>query len=117
MSLRSALEEINELIAKKISGYDLENYWRGSDLDRFVRRICVDVYFDWKNSNDQKAMGLLNKIVLSLRDELIFKQYSEALEKRYAKPEGTINDLIFHENILTPSELLNRLKIDDWILL
>lgn len=50
-------------------------------------------------------------------DDLTFKKYSNVLEERYGKSEGTINDLIFHDNILVPSILLNKLKADDRILL
>lgn len=117
ISMDDALKVINELVETKVSAYDLENYWKSRDIDSFVDLITSEVYPDWESIDDQRAIELLKVMVEAPDDELIFQKYSVALEKRYGKSEGTISDLIFHDDILDPSDLLNKLKTDDRILL
>jgi len=46
---------------------------------------------------------------------VIIDKNSEALEKRYKKPTGTITDWIFHQEITEKMELLKKLKTNDII--
>ena len=54
---------------------------------------------------------MLNEIFENLdNDELLFENMT-ALEKKYRKPEGTISDFIFYQD-LTIDEIIQKLKID-----
>ncbi|MFK8010055.1 MAG: hypothetical protein AB8H03_27115 [Saprospiraceae bacterium] len=67
---------------------------------------------DWKTIDDKKAIQMLNEIFDNIdNDELLF-EYMTALETKYRKPNGTISDFIFYDD-LTIDEIMVKLKTDN----
>lgn len=66
---------------------------------------------DWRSIDDSIATEMLTEIYRRLGDEELLIRYATALERRYGKPEGTISNLIFYED-LSEKEILKRLKVD-----
>ena len=66
---------------------------------------------DWKSIDDKKAIQMLTEIFDNIdNDDLLF-EYMTALETKYRKPEGTISDFIFYDD-LTIEQIMVKLKID-----
>lgn len=104
--------KINKISTGKLDTYCLNNYWRAESLNDLVKRISVDPITDWKEIDDNKALFLIKNTIENFSDDGIIRKNSEALEKRYQKPEGTLNQLICYSNHNTPIEILNELKKD-----
>lgn len=117
ISFDDTKKSIFDLTGKKITKYDLHNYWRSTDLNNYVHRLIEDPIIDWKDINDEKALILINGILDNIGNDIIFDVNSEALEKRYSKPSGTLSDWIFQDDVSNSSELLNLLKQDTTLLL
>ena len=66
---------------------------------------------NWQEIDDVKAKQMLSEIFENVHDDHLISKYSDALEKRYRKPEGTISDYIFWDD-LSIDEILTKLKID-----
>ena len=95
---------------KKISRDELDNYWRSESLDDYVKKICIPAISEWHQIDDLQAIKLIEEIINSLTDDSILCRNSEALEKRYSKPEGTISELIFHKDVVDAERILKELK-------
>ncbi len=65
-----------------------------------------------KEIDDEKAKQLLNEIFENLENDDLIETNTKALEKKYRKPEGTISDFIFYED-LSINEIMQKLKIDN----
>lgn len=109
-SAKKTLENIYEITGKNIDIYTLENYWRSENLDDFVKRLITPSINDWKNINDDRAIILIKEILENLGNNAILDVNSDALEKRYSKPTGTVIDYIYYQNILEATEMLKLLK-------
>ncbi|MBL6446031.1 hypothetical protein JMN32_06905 [Fulvivirga sp. 29W222] len=104
-----------------ISGHEvdrdyLDNYWRSEDLDSFAGFLAIEAIIDWKQIDDHRALGLIKEILSDLTDDPVIYRNAEALEKRFGKPEGKIDDLIFGQNITDPEALLLEMKKSTTIL-
>ena len=71
---------------------------------------------NWQEIDKPKALSLLEQILLNVNNNVILHRNSEALEKRYGKPSGTVSDYIFHYE-LSKEEILEKLEKDDTIYL
>lgn len=105
------LKEINKIANIEIDSYYLDNYWRSQSLEEFCRYLSTPSYEDISIIDDNLAMEMIKEIVDNVTDVQVFTRNSEALEKKYNKPSGTLSDLIFQED-LDVVEILNRLKKD-----
>lgn len=110
LSLEKAVSLIEELTSKSIDKYDLDNYWRSTDIDSFVKRLTSLEISDWKSIDDERALELITEILMNITDDSILTRNMDALEKRYSKSTGKISDWIFYKNITDPIEILQLLK-------
>ncbi|WP_299527084.1 hypothetical protein [Winogradskyella sp.] len=107
-----ALQKIHKISHKRISAYELDNYWKSKSLEDFIKQLAFKPIEDWALIEDNQAIHMINVILKNLdRDELI-AEYGEALEKRYRKPSGTLSDLIFYDDLNNAELILKKLKTD-----
>jgi len=78
-------------------------------LEALVNRLCIRPIEDWQTLSDADALSLIQEIYDKLGDDAILVRNSEALEKRYANPMGSISDMIFVQD-LNSSQILEQLK-------
>jgi hypothetical protein len=117
ISPEKALESINALSNTPVDREWLDAYWNAMSLDEFVRLIAIKPIENWKELTDMDALKLIVEIFDNLTDNAVIQRNMTALEKRYSKPEGTISNLIFYQDITDPTEILNRLKVNTSIAL
>ncbi|MEM7487440.1 MAG: hypothetical protein AAF348_19725 [Bacteroidota bacterium] len=117
IKISKALLEINKLAINSISENEIQNYWRYTSQELFIKRLLDPPIINWEEIDDKRALHLLNEIIESIGDELVFARNSIALEKRFSKPRGTLSNWIFHEDISEVSILLDKLKKEDKIFL
>jgi hypothetical protein len=67
---------------------------------------------NWEQIDDEQALSLILEILENTSEDSILKRNGNALEKRYAKSEGTVMDLIFQEDLNNPRLILDKLKIN-----
>ncbi|UII30486.1 hypothetical protein LVD17_19530 [Fulvivirga ulvae] len=113
----------NETIKKifEISGHEvdrdyLDNYWRSEDLESFAGFLAIEEISDWDQIDDSRALSLIREMLNDLNNDPVIYRNSEALERRFNKPEGKITKLIFEQNITDPEALLVELKKNTTIL-
>ncbi|MHA7058268.1 hypothetical protein ACWGOQ_0013680 [Aquimarina sp. M1] len=111
------LQTINKLITKNLTEYELTNYWRSDNLEGFVKTLVAESISDWEAIDDDKALDLINEILSNVNDDSIISANGEALEKRYAKPSGTVCDWIFQDDISSSGEILKLLIKNSTLLL
>ena len=116
-SLEGTKSSLKEFISKDISAYEISNYWRSESLDSFVKRLIASAISDWETIDDVRAIELINEILLNINDDSLINTNSEALEKRFSKPSGTVSDLIFQEDLTDSKVILERLKRNNTLLL
>jgi len=109
ININSALESIYNITSIRLNESRLRNYWRSESVDELIASITYEEYSEWKNLDDKEAMKLLDEIKEYIGNQEILLRNSEALEKRYKKPTGTISDFIF-QNDYTNKEILRKLK-------
>lgn len=117
ISPEQALESINALSNTPVDREWLDSYWNAMSLDEFVRLISIQPIENWKELTDNDSLELIVEIFDNLTDSAVTSRNMTALEKRYSKPEGTISNLIFYQDITDPTEILNRLKVNTSIAL
>ena len=66
---------------------------------------------EWPLIDDRVARQMLTEIYEQLGDDDLFMQYATALELCYRKPEGTISNYIFYQD-LSVEEIVRRLNED-----
>lgn len=98
IDLEEAQKRIEKITGTKISQYTLDNYWRAENFEDFVRWVSTKELENWEQIDDEQALSLISEILKNTSDSSILKRNGNALEKRYAKSEGTVSDLIFHED-------------------
>ncbi len=86
-------------------------------LDEFVRLNSIKPIENWKELTDNDSLKLIVEIFDNITDSAVVSRNMTALEKRYSKPEGTISNLIFYQDITDPTEILRRLKVNTSIAL
>jgi len=113
-TLFETISSIKDFTGKEVTQYDLDNYWAYQDLENFCKNLLIEPIEEWQNIDDEKALILIAEILDNVSDDAIIARNSEALEKRYGKPQGTVVDMIFYEE-LNEIEILNQLKKDNII--
>lgn len=116
IDIMAALESIYKITQKRLEESRLRNYWRSESLDELIASITYEEYSNWKNIDDEEAIRLLGEIREYIGDGEILSRNTEALERRYKKPVGTVSDLIFH-NEFSNNKILSKLKEDSVTLL
>ena len=86
-------------------------------LEDFIDLITIDPIDNWQQLNQQHSINLISEILENIGNEALTTRNSEALEKRYSKPEGTVINLIFHKDLNNPEEIMNELKKETKIFL
>lgn len=116
MTEAAALARLNEVTGREVDGDWLRNYWRSESLGDFVERLCAEPIRDYQRITDVDALALIEEYLLTdnpgRRDSI-----EEALDRRYGKPRGTMNDLVFQHDLSEPSQVLEELKRDTRIYL
>lgn len=112
ISLDKTIEEFNKLSNRKIDSYILDNYWRSEDLENFVSRFAIDEIENWKEIDDSKAINLIDEIKNNPSNIAVEERNIVALEKRYAKPEGSLHGIVHEED---STKILDFLKTDNVI--
>lgn len=105
-----ALESINKISTTLVDKEWLNSYWNSMSLDEFVELISIPLIEKWSELTDVDSLNLIKEIVEDVTQTAIVKRNMTALEKRYSKPEGTVSDWIFYDDILDPDEILRLLK-------
>ena len=108
---------INEIAGKTISKEEIENYWTYTSLDNYCDTVLIEPIIDWQDIDDTKALVLIEEILNNTTNDGLLMKNSEALEKRYKKASGFLNDLIFQADINNSNEILKELKKDKTIYL
>ncbi len=109
-SLKDTLDQIFKLSERTVTEYELLNYWRSESIDEYTSRLVSKSIENWKEIDDKKALVLIKEIFNNINNDSVINTNSEALEKRYHKASGTINDWIFYDDITIAEEILNLLK-------
>lgn len=109
VEISDVIKTIKSLTGKDVSQYDLDNYWTYQDLDSFCKVLVLEQNKNWKDIDDSMAMILIREILNNLSDDSIIDRNSEALEKCYGKPQGSVANMIFYEE-LTEEEIFIELK-------
>ena len=86
-------------------------------LDDFCRLLAIEPIHDWQEIDDARAIDLIQEILDSVTDLAIQSRNIEALERRYRKPSGYVNGLLFEEEMTESGDVLNALKRDTVIYL
>jgi hypothetical protein len=103
---------IKALCEKEMTQYDLDNYWRSASIEEFVEELLQKSLDGWENIDDARALILIREILDNVTKDSLLNRNAEALEKRYAKPFGTVSGLIFHRSIKDENKILEVLKHD-----
>lgn len=62
MSITETISLIEDLIGKSISKYDFDNYYASQDLDNFCKILCIEPIENWPETDDDKALSLIQEI-------------------------------------------------------
>ena len=112
ISAEIAIQEFNKLSNREIDKFVLDTYWNAESLEEFVTRYAIEDVEDWSEIDDARAIALIQEVKENLGNMAIEERNILALEKRYAKPEGTLFGIIHEEEV---EDILAFLKKDDVI--
>ena len=110
IGIEDALCRLREITGKEIDAYSLANYWRAESLSSFVRDLCMPPIEPWQDLSEEQSLALIKELLENITDVAIYNRNSLALEKRWAKPLGTLSDMIFYKNLTDPLKILKELK-------
>jgi len=113
----TATSLIHNLTGETIDIGYLSEYWASESLDTFVDKLLMEDISDWQEIDDARAIELIDEIKTNLTRDAIIIRNSTALERRYSKPEGTVANIIFHDDTKGPREILQELKKETRIFL
>ncbi len=116
-TIDKAIEKLNTLLLKKITHEDIIEFWGHTDVDNLVEKLSISPIENWQEIDDKVALLLINEILNNLDNDAIIERNSQALEKRFSKPNGFVDDCIFIEDINDSDLILKKLKEDNIILL
>ena len=111
INVDSAIKMIYKITFLRIEELRLRDYWRSESIEKLISSLSYDEYKDWANIDEAKAIELLNELKENIGDDSILARNSEALERRYRKPSGTVVEFLFHSDCKN-KEILRRLKVD-----
>jgi len=111
-TVKQAIADVELLTGKKVTKYELENYWRAEDLNEFISRLTIIPIENWEDIDKEKAEELLKEIYQDLTNSAVILRNGEALEKRYKKPEGTVTAYIFQDD-LDVKQIIDKLEEDE----
>lgn len=106
------LEAINKISNTLVDKEWLDPYWSSMDLNDFIYLISISPIENWRELTDADSMNLISEIIDNVTNTAVFKRNMTTLQKRYSKPEGTMSDWIFQDDITDSNELLRLLKIN-----
>jgi 16S rRNA G1207 methylase RsmC len=102
---------LEALTGKVVDRDHLENYWRSESVEEFAEVLATPPLDNWQETDDVRAAELIREALLE-PGGAIFLRNGEALEKRFGKSEGFLIDLVFHEDISDPDQILAKMKED-----
>ncbi|MDV7187917.1 hypothetical protein R3X25_11550 [Lutibacter sp. TH_r2] len=105
----STIYEFNKIANSPIDKFILESYWKSESIEEFVASYSYEEINDWKEIDDERAMNLINEYKENFGEKLITERIIKALEKRYSKTQGSLNEIIYEK---TTTEVLSFLKKD-----
>src|SRR6266498_2693913 len=108
---REVVSRLKDLTGRLIDADWLRNYWRAESVEDFVDRLCAAPIENWQMITDSQAEVLIAEYLGGVspgRRESI----EAAIDRRYNKPSGTLNSLVFHSDLHDPRQILNELKKD-----
>ncbi|OJJ19933.1 hypothetical protein BKI52_15765 [marine bacterium AO1-C] len=86
-------------------------------IDYEIIDLSVNPIENWQTIDDKKVLELIQEMLNNTINDAILDRNAVALQKRYSKPEGTLIDMIFHQEMDNPQEILKELKKDTIIYL
>lgn len=110
ISDQDAVDQIRNITGKTIDVSYLTSYWRSEDEASFITKLLTASIADWQMIDDERALVLIGQMIDDPGNDAILERNSEALERRFQKPEGTVIDLIFQEDIQDAKVILDKLK-------
>jgi hypothetical protein len=106
-----ASRNIASFTGQLIEKRQLDNYWRSMSLEGFLNELALPEIAEWEQIDEQTALEMIQE-ALANTDGPQFERNAEALERRFRKPTGFLNQLIFHDAIDTTAEILRELQND-----
>ena len=110
INIEEALSLINKITSKEVKQDDIVEYWAYTTLKDLIQTLLIEPILDWKYIEDDKAIHMIKEILKNISNSIILERNSEALEKRYKKPSGTIIELIFSKGLDNSEKILEKLK-------
>lgn len=111
LSEMEALSQLKDVTGRTIDSDWLKNYWRAESIDDFVDRLCALPINNWQTITEMEAEKLiveyLNTPSPGRRDSI-----ETALERRFRKAKGTLNDLVFQKDFDDLKRILDELRKD-----
>ncbi|MBT1697094.1 hypothetical protein KK083_09425 [Fulvivirgaceae bacterium PWU4] len=114
---QSAIDQIKQLTGETVDAGYLSGYWASESLDEFIGKLLVEPIRDWQEIDDDRAITLIAEIMNNVTDHVVISRNSLALERRYGKPNGTVVEKVFHDNLQDPVKVLQALKKETRIFL
>ncbi len=91
LKVEDALDQINNISTKVVDKDWLLNYWTSTNLDDFIAIISTPEIENWRELDDESSLALIKEAMSNITSDAIFLRNSEALERRYSKPSGTLS--------------------------
>jgi hypothetical protein len=78
-------------------------------LENFVDRLCAKPIENWQTLTESESEALISEYLQTQspgrRDSI-----ESAMDRRYKKPSGTLNELAFQKDLNDPKRILDELK-------
>ena len=104
-----ALERLRALTGRKVDPDWLRNYWRSESKEDFVDRLCSKPIESWQMLTESEAEALISEHLKTSspgrRDSI-----EAAIDRRFKRPNGTLNDLVFQKNLGDPKKNLDEIE-------
>lgn len=112
LSADDTMHKIKQISGKQIDLHRLENYWQAVSLNDFCDELLSQPIENWQEITDNQALTLIDEILENMDSDAVINRNATALEKRYAKEDGFVTELIFDLDMDNPTEILKKLKKD-----
>lgn len=116
-NIGETLKKVNSITSRVVEKDEILEYWSYTSLDELVELLLIPSIENWHDIDDNRAIFLITEIINNIGNDSILERNSDALEKRYSKPSGSLLDWIFYDDVIEPEIILERLKKDDVIFL
>lgn len=104
------LELLNSELSIPTDVDEICSYYGSLTRDEFLEVHLIPDPYQHKNLTDDEMLWLIEQIIENLDNDALLTYYSEILESNTSATEGTLTNLIFHEDITEPAEILNEIK-------